>query len=160
MAIQQEPQIQVLTTQTEVASSNINLSRDVVDNENGTVSEIFGCKITPAVIVYTVDTNNTRTGIQSNTKVADIFVSPEQLNQLFGIQITLADGTKSVIGEVMSSFADQLIALQGNFVGTITTQAIDIQALISLQAQQAIEAQQQALVIQDAINQAANALLS
>ena len=157
MAIQQPVVPITYTLQNEVASRVILLTRDVVDNVNGSVSTNFGCTIHPKSITYEVDTNQNKIGIYDFLDLAAINVTQDQLMSLFGMRVTPADGTVSYVGELLSNFADQIISAQVPDLGNITTQHIDIQAVLTAQAAQDLAAQQAAIAAQDAANQAANA---
>ena len=132
MAIQQPVQPITYNLQNEVASKVIRLTRDVSD-QGGSVLDTFGCIIQPKSITYEVDANNNKIGIYDSFDYPNITVSENQLMSLFGIKVTLADGTVSYIGEVLSNFADQIIATQVPDSGTITTQNINIQAVLTAQ---------------------------
>jgi len=132
MAIQQPISVKQYNLQNEVASRVILLTRDVVDN-NGTVDTVFGCTIHPKSITYEVDANGVKMNIYESSEVDSIIVSQEQLMSLFGIKVTLANGTVSYIGEILSNFADQIISTSIPDLGTITTQNINIQAVLEAQ---------------------------
>ena len=133
MAIQQPIKTQTFKLQDEVASRVILLTRDVIDNQNGSVTINFGGAIHPKSITYELDTEDNKIGIYESADLDGIVISSEQLMQLFGIKVTLADGTVSYIGEVISNFTDQIISARVPDPGTITTQNIDINAVLTAQ---------------------------
>ena len=135
MAIQQPIQTQTFNLQNEVASKLIMLTREVRDNNNGTVSVSFGGAIHPRSITYELDADGNKTGIYESYDIDGIVIDESQLMQLFGIKVTLADGTVSYIGEVISNFTDQIICQRVPDPGTITTQNIDISAVLTAQQQ-------------------------
>lgn len=134
MAIQQPPVPLSISTQVELASRVILLTRDVVDNGNGSVSETFGCISYPKLIEYTVDANGNKTGIYDESDPQPVTIPLVQLMQLYEIQATLADGTVIYIGDLISNFTDQLIAAAYPNSGTITTPMINIANVLAAQA--------------------------
>jgi hypothetical protein len=61
------------------------LTRNVVDNGDGTVTTTFGAIICPTLITYNVDSNNNPTGIfKQQETVSAINVDPTQLMGLLG----------------------------------------------------------------------------
>ena len=133
MAIQQSPTPITYTLQTEIASRVMHMTRDVIDNGNGSVSINFGARIFPQSTTYELDSNNNKTGIYSATPLADFDLSMTDLMSLFGIRCTLADGTIILLGELLSNFADQIIQQQTGFAGTISTQSVNISAVLAAQ---------------------------
>lgn len=130
MAIQKPTQTHQYELQEEIASRVLLLNRDVVDNGNGSVSTVFGATVYPKSITYELDAQGNKTGIYESNELGAVSISFEELMSLFAIQVTLKDGTVSAIGEVLSSFIDQILASKLGLVQdiTITTQPIDIAA--------------------------------
>ncbi len=133
MAILQPAVPTTYTLQTEVASRVMHMTRDVIDNGNGSVSVNFGARIFPQQITYELDSNNNKIGIYDSTPLADFSLSFNDLMSLFGIRCTLADGTIILLGELLSNFADQIIQNQTGFTGTIDTQSVNIDAVLAAQ---------------------------
>ena len=156
MAIKQPAIPANYTLQTEVASRMILLSRDVVDNGSGAVLTTFGCDIIPRSTTYELDAEGKEVGVYDSADLDRITVPQNQMMELFGIRVTLADGTVSYVGEVLSNFADQIIAGNGCGSGTITTQEINIPAILAAQAAADLLAEQAAIAAQDAASRAAN----
>ena len=131
MAIQKPDQIMTYTLREEIASRVMLLTRTVVDNHDGTISTIYGAVIHPLSITYEVDNGGNKTGIYEDKIMSEFQVPTERLMQLFSTRVTLVDGTVSYIGEVLSNFADQLIAevIGASKEDVITTQHIDIAAV-------------------------------
>lgn len=136
MAIQQPKVTTSYDLQEEVASRVIRLTRDVVDNKDKTITTNFGSVIHPHWINYELDTDGNRTGIYEEKDLDTIDVPSDKLMQLFGIRVTFADGTISYVGEVLSNFVDQIISDTIPDPGNITTQHLDISAILTAQAAQ------------------------
>ena len=134
MAIQQPTQALTTTLLPEYSSRSIVITRAVTDNGNGIVTTTFAAIIYPSKITYEVDSNNNPIAVYDRDETLQpIGLSPDQLMQLFGIKVTLADGTASYLGEVISNFTDQMINNSLGNVGTINTQNIDIAAVLAAQ---------------------------
>ena len=132
MAIQKPSQAVTYSLQQEYASRVLLLTREVADTHNGSVAVSFGATCYPSDITYEIDANGNKVGVyETNETLPPITVSQEQLMTLFSIQVTLKDGTVSVIGEIIANFADQLIAKALNLTSdvVITTQPIDLSAV-------------------------------
>ena len=157
MAIVQDPTSITYTLQPEVASRMMLISRDVVDSGNGSVSVNFGASIIPHSTTYEVDVNKNKIGIYEEKDLQRFDLTSDELMSLFGIWCTLIDGTGIALGELISNFADQAIQQSTGFTGTITTQQVNIPAILAAQAAAQLAAQQAAIAAQDAANQAANA---
>ena len=132
MAVKKPKQQKVYELVDEIASRSLVLLREVKKTTNG-IEVNFDATINPKRITYEVDTEGNKLDIYEEQDLASIAVTQQQLMGLFSIQVTLADGTVSYVGEVLSNFADQLIALN---LGTteddvITTQHIDISSIIA-----------------------------
>ena len=93
MAIQNPIQTHTFNLQTEIASRVILLTRDVLDNQNGSIATNFGGAIHPKSITYELDEEGNKTSIYESADLGVIEISQSQLMQLFGIKVTLADGT-------------------------------------------------------------------
>ena len=131
MAVKKPKQQKVYELVDEIASRSLVLLREVRKTESG-INVAFDATIHPKKITYEVDAEGNKIDIYEECDLPTIAVTPQQLMGLFAIQVTLKDGTVSYIGEVLSNFADQLIAL--NIGATqddvITTQHIDISSVI------------------------------
>ncbi len=131
MAVKKPKQQKVYELVDEIASRSLVLLREVRKNGNS-INVEFDATIHPKKITYEVDAEGNKIDIYEEADLPGIAVTQQQLMGLFAIQVTLADGTVSYIGEVISNFADQLIAL--NIGATqddvITTQHIDISSVI------------------------------
>ena len=134
MAIQSAVQTKTVSLRSDYSSKSVILTRNVVDNGDGTVTTTFGAIICPTLITYNVDSNNNPTGIfKQQETVSAINVDPTQLMGLFGMKVTLADGTVSYLGEILSNFTDQMIAAAIPDSGIIDTQNINIAAILAAQ---------------------------
>jgi len=127
MAIQKEVQTVTYSLREEIASRVLLLTRTIKEDP---IRVEFGVTIHPSSIIYKVDAEGNKIGIYKTTLLKEFDVSDAQLMGLFGIQITLGDGTVSYIGEVLSNFADQLIASNLGSTDIITTQHIDISSVV------------------------------
>ena len=137
MAIQHPTQLLNTTLLPEYSSRSVVLTRNVVDHGDGTVSTVFGAIIYPTLITYEVDDTGKEIAVYDrNETLEPIGLSSDQLMSLFGMKVTLADGTVSYLGEVLSNFTDQMIANALQNTGTISTQHIDIAAVLAAQAAQ------------------------
>jgi len=134
MAIQQVATPITYTLQQETASRVMLINRDVVDNLNGSVSVNFGASIIPQSTTYELDVNNNKVGVYTTKQLNQLTLTQTQLMELFGIQVTLADGTIIALGELLSNFADQIIAQSASIEGTITTQHVNIANVLAAQA--------------------------
>ena len=133
MAVQLPTLTQSFTILPETASRTILITRDVIDNGNGTVTVNYGGSITPKYIEYEIDTNNNKTAIYDSKDMPSIDVPLAQLGELFSIKMTLADGTVTTLEEVLGNFADQIINANQTTPGTITTQNINITNVLAAQ---------------------------
>ena len=137
MAIQQPTQLLNTTLLPEYSSRSVFLTRNVVYHGDGTVRTVFGAIIYPTLITYEVDDTGKEIAVYDrNETLEPIGLSSDQLMSLFGMKVTLADGTVSYLGEVLSNFTDQMIANALQNTGTISTQHIDIAAVLAAQAAQ------------------------
>jgi hypothetical protein len=126
MAIQQALQTVSKTLLPEYTSRVILLTRDVVDDGAGKVTTNFGATVHPVAITYSVDASGNPTAVDSRTDYSAFDVDAVQLAKLFDMAVTLADGTVSTIGEVLSNFTDQIIVAKMGIEGTITTKHVNI----------------------------------
>ena len=133
MAVQLPTLTQSFTILPETASRTILITRDVVDNGNGTVSVNYGGSITPKYIEYELDSNNNKIAIYDSKDIPSIDVPLTQLDELFSIKMTLADGTVTSLEEVLGNFADQIINTNQTTPGIITTQNINITNVLAAQ---------------------------
>lgn len=117
MAIQQPTQVLSTTLLPELSSRVVLLTRTEIDNGNGSCSVKFGATVHPVLTTFEVDVDSKPTAIYE-TKNFDAFdMSDEQFDILFGLRVTLADGTVSTMGEVISNLTDQFIAQNVNILG-------------------------------------------
>ena len=133
MAVQLPTLTQSFTILPETASRTILITRDVVDNGNGTIIINYGGSITPKYIEYEIDANNNKTAIYDSKDISSIDVPLAQLGELFSIKMTLADGTVTTLEEILGNFADQIINANQTTPGTITTQNINITNVLAAQ---------------------------
>lgn len=128
MSIQESLQTLTYALREEIASRVMLFTRTVEDSPLCPAK--YGATIHPFSITYELDAEGNKLGIYETKVLKEFDVTEAQLMGLFGIQVTLADGTVSYVGEVISNFADQLIAANLQSKGTITTQHIDISSII------------------------------
>ena len=128
MAIQEPLQSVVVKLLPETASRVISIKRTVIDNGDKTISVFEGATIHATLTTYEVDSNNNPTAIYDSVDFPSFDLADAQMVAIFGIQVTLADGTVSSIGEVISNATDQIIAAQFGLenCGEITTQHINL----------------------------------
>ena len=98
MAIQNPIQTHTFNLQTEIASRVILLTRDVLDNQNGSIATNFGGAIHPKSITYELDEEGNKTSIYESADLGVIEISQSQLMihhmllQSFRIMIGLVTG--------------------------------------------------------------------
>lgn len=132
MSIEKQTLTKQFVIKPEIASRVMLFFRNIKDNGDGTVSKTFSAVIHPKKIMYELNELNEPTAIYEEENLPEFEVSHEQLMKLFTIPVTLTDGTQTYVGEVISNFADQLIAKQIGLDPTdsITTQHIDLTGVL------------------------------
>lgn len=132
MAIEKLTRTKQYVLKPEIASRVMLFFRHVVDNGDGTISKTYTAVIHPKKIEYELNELNEQIGIYEESNLPEFEVSHEQLMTLFTVPVTLTDGTQTYVGEIISNFADQLIAKKIGLEETdsITTQHIDLTEIL------------------------------
>ena len=134
MSIKQTSQTLTTKLLPEYSSRVVLLTRDEIDNGNGSCSTKFGAVVHPTLTIFEVDDNDKPTAIYEAENLDSFQMSAEQFGVLFTIQMILADGTMTNMAELLSNLTDQFIAQQLNVQGIITTQNINLASVLAAQA--------------------------
>jgi hypothetical protein len=140
MAILQDPVPLTLSLQTEIASRNMHLTRDITDDglgQVGSVQTVLGTAMFPKITTYEVDSQGNKLAIYETQDLDAVTISQDSMMQLYAIRATLADGTVAYLGDIISNVADQLLQqIVPQATGTINTPAINLEAIFAAQAAQ------------------------
>jgi len=126
MAVQQATQTLSTILLPETASRVILLTREVIDNKDGSVKVNFGATVHPTTTVYEVDGDAKPIAVYESVDLPSFDVSQEQLASLFGVQVTLVDGTVTSLENLFANWADQIIKAKLGLDGAINTQMINL----------------------------------
>lgn len=94
----------------EITSKNTKLKRIVSKNEaTGYYEPQYPIEIDIEAITYELDANDNKIDIYEYQELGNVSLSGEEILSLWMEPITLADGTATVLGEVLATKIDQII---------------------------------------------------
>lgn len=130
MSVAQVVETKTITTIKETAATNIMIRRTLPkDPVTGKISVKFGVSIEYATTFFQGNDINDRDEILKTVDQNTITLTDAQVYQLFGTSLTLDNGSKTVLGNLLADLTDNIIA---DFLVILTKQRI-FPALIQLQ---------------------------
>lgn len=111
MSINEPIQEVTLRLKREVTSRNTKLMRTVSqDQETGFYTAQYPIEIDIEAITYELDAQDNKTGIYDHQFLGNVSLTAEEIGALWATQLTLDDGTVTVLGLLLADRIDQIIA--------------------------------------------------
>lgn len=111
MSVAQTIETRTISVLQETAADVISIRRSAVkDPITGKVEILYSADVTYSTTQFSGTSSIDRDEVLSVTNRDGLNLTPEQVYSLFGISVTLADGTKTVLGELIAGKADGFIA--------------------------------------------------
>ena len=109
MAIEHTPQTVTKTIKREIAATNLNLGR-FVEMVEGVPTPRYPVTIDYGFVDYLLDENGVKVGVEAAGSLGSVSVPPDRVMDIWLTPVTLADGTQTVLAELISAKTDAEIA--------------------------------------------------